>query len=50
VEDDARVFREKRHDLNAVPVQLVHDRWIGKYRACRAASLAHLKTELEEST
>jgi DNA-binding transcriptional ArsR family regulator len=44
-----RSGREKRHYLNAVPIQLVHDRWIGKYRARRASALADLKTTLEES-
>ena len=27
-----RVGREKLHYLNAVPIRMVHDRWIGKYQ------------------
>jgi uncharacterized protein YndB with AHSA1/START domain/DNA-binding transcriptional ArsR family regulator len=40
--------REKLHYLNAVPIRLIHDRWIGKYRKARAAALAELKLDLEE--
>ena len=40
--------REKLHYLNAVPIRLIHDRWIGKYRKTRAAALAELKLDLEE--
>ena len=43
-----RVGREKLHYLNAVPIRLIHDRWIGKYRRARAAALAELKLDLEE--
>jgi uncharacterized protein YndB with AHSA1/START domain/DNA-binding transcriptional ArsR family regulator len=43
-----RVGREKLHYLNAVPIRLVHDRWIGKYRKARAAALAELKLDMEE--
>ena len=43
-----RERREKLHDLNAVPIRLIHDRWIGKYRKTRAAVLAELKLDLEE--
>jgi len=39
--------REKLHYLNAVPIRLIHDRWIGKYRKARAAALAELKLDLE---
>jgi uncharacterized protein YndB with AHSA1/START domain len=39
--------REKLHYLNAVPVQLIHDRWVSKYTRPRAAALADLKSELE---
>lgn len=42
-----RVGREKRHFLNPVPVQLIHDRWVSKYTRPRAAALADLKDELE---
>lgn len=40
--------RLKLHYLNAVPIRLIHDRWIGKYRKTRAAALAELKLTLEE--
>lgn len=43
-----RSGREKRHFLNAVPIQLIHDRWIGKYRERQASALTALKLELEE--
>ena len=39
--------REKLHYLNAVPIRLLHDRWVSKYTAPWAAGLAGLKTELE---
>ena len=39
--------REKLHYLNAVPIRLLHDRWIDKYREARVSALADLKTELE---
>lgn len=41
--------REKLHYLNPVPIQQIHDRWIGKYtgRAEIAAGLIHLKHQLE---
>ena len=39
--------REKRHYLNAVPIRLIHDRWITKYTAGPAAVLAELKNRLE---
>jgi DNA-binding transcriptional ArsR family regulator len=43
-----RAGREKLHFLNPIPIRLLHDRWIGKYRERHASALAHLKTELEE--
>src|ERR1700730_10801494 len=43
-----RAGREKLHDLNAVPIRMVHDRWIGKYRKARAAALVDLKLDMEE--
>jgi uncharacterized protein YndB with AHSA1/START domain/DNA-binding transcriptional ArsR family regulator len=42
--------RQKLHYLNAVPIRLIHDRWIGKYRKARAAALAELKLDLEEES
>jgi DNA-binding transcriptional ArsR family regulator len=43
-----RQGREKLHYLNAVPIQLVHDRWVSKYTEPWAAGLAGLKRELED--
>ena len=40
--------REKLHFLNAVPIRLVHDRWVSKYAAPWAASLSELKQKLED--
>src|SRR3954453_7233958 len=42
--------REKLHFLNAVPIRLVHDRWVSKYAEPWAASLTGLKRQLEEKT
>ena len=42
--------REKLHFLNAVPIRLVHDRWVSKYAEPWAASLSALKTKIEEKT
>ena len=42
-----RSGREKLHHLNVVPIRLIHDRWIDKYRAGPATYLADLKRELE---
>src|SRR6266540_2955618 len=39
--------REKLHFLNAVPIRLVHDRWVSKYAAPWAAALSGLKRHLE---
>ena len=40
--------REKLHFLNPVPIRLIHDRWIDKYREHRVSALAELKHELEK--
>jgi DNA-binding transcriptional ArsR family regulator len=40
--------REKLHFLNAVPIRLIHDRWVSKYAEPWAATLSELKTTLEE--
>jgi DNA-binding transcriptional ArsR family regulator len=40
--------REKLHFLNAVPIRLIHDRWIDKYTERQVTALVHLKNELEE--
>jgi uncharacterized protein YndB with AHSA1/START domain len=42
-----RKGREKLHYLNPVPIQLVHDRWVSKYAAPWAETLAGLKHGLE---
>ena len=43
-----RQGREKLHYLNPVPIRLIHDRWIDKYRERRTSALTDLKRELEE--
>ena len=45
-----RQGREKLHFLNPVPIRLIHDRWIDKYRERRVSALADLKHELEEGS
>ncbi len=40
--------REKLHFLNAVPIRLIHDRWVSKYAEPWAAALSDLKHKLEE--
>ncbi|SEB00719.1 ArsR/SmtB family transcription factor [Paraburkholderia sartisoli] len=45
-----RQGREKRHFLNAVPIQLIYDRWVSKYAAPWAATLSGLKHQLEDRT
>ena len=42
-----RAGREKLHFLNAVPIRLIHDRWIDKYTAHQVSTLVDLKTSLE---
>jgi DNA-binding transcriptional ArsR family regulator len=44
-----RSGREKLHYLNPVPIRLIHDRWIDKYRERQVSALIDLKTRLEES-
>ena len=44
-----RSGREKLHFLNPVPIRLIHDRWIDKYRERQVSALVDLKTELEET-
>jgi uncharacterized protein YndB with AHSA1/START domain len=52
--EDARLVvtrrrgREKLHFLNAVPIRLIHDRWVSKYTEPWAAALSGLKNRLEE--
>jgi uncharacterized protein YndB with AHSA1/START domain len=42
--------REKLHFLNAVPIRLVHDRWVSKYAEPWAATLSELKNAIEEGS
>ena len=44
-----RSGREKLHFLNPVPIRLIHDRWIDKYRERQVSALADLKTEMERT-
>ncbi len=37
-----RSGREKLHFLNAVPIRLIHDRWIDKYTEHHASALTQL--------
>ena len=39
--------RQRLHHLNAVPIQEIADRWIGKFRAGPARALIDLKQSLE---
>lgn len=41
--------REKLHFLNAVPIRLIHDRWVSKYAEPLVATLTGLKKTLEEN-
>ena len=41
--------REKLHFLNAVPIRLVHDRWVSKFAEPWAATLSELKASIEEA-
>jgi uncharacterized protein YndB with AHSA1/START domain len=41
--------REKLHFLNAVPIRLIHDRWVSKYAEPWAATLTGLKKTIEET-
>ena len=43
-----RAGREKRHFLNPIPIRLIHDRWIDKYKQRHVSALVSLKASLEE--
>jgi DNA-binding transcriptional ArsR family regulator len=45
-----RSGREKRHFLNPVPIGLIYQRWIGKYRRRQTSVLTALKRDLEEES
>jgi DNA-binding transcriptional ArsR family regulator len=44
-----REGRQKLHYLNPVPIRLIHDRWIDKYRERQVSALAYLKSEMEDT-
>lgn len=39
--------RERWNHLNAMPIQDIHDRWIGPHAAAAAAQLARFKQAVE---
>ena len=39
--------RHKHHYLNAVPIRMIYERWIDKYRGRQAAALLDIKDQLE---
>ncbi len=41
--------REKLHHLNPVPIQEIHDRWIGKFEQARVEAITTLRAALEEA-
>lgn len=43
-----RTGRAKHHYLNAVPIQQIYDRWVGKYRSRVSAALTQLARDLEQ--
>ena len=45
-----KVGREKLHFLNAVPIRLIHNRWIDKFTERRVSALTDLKRQLEEDS
>ena len=45
-----RQGREKLHFLNAVPIRLIHDRWVNKFTLPWVAALSNLKHDLEDRT
>lgn len=45
-----KIGREKYHYLNPVPIQMVYDRWVGKYAQPWTQALTGLKSALENET
>ena len=43
-----RKGRERFNYLDAMPIQAIHERWIGPYAALAAGQLGRLKQELEK--
>lgn len=55
LEDAGLVYAEKRgrerwNHLDALPVQAIHERWIGPYAAYATSMLSRLKQSVEEPT
>ena len=44
-----RKGRERWNHLNAIPIQEIHERWIGPHAAAATQRLTRLKRELEKS-
>jgi len=44
-----REGREKLHFLNAMPIRLIHDRWIDKFKERELSALADLKATVEKT-
>src|SRR3977135_2554700 len=42
--------REKLHFLNAIPIRLMHDRWVSKYTEPWVSALTDIKYRLENKT
>jgi uncharacterized protein YndB with AHSA1/START domain/DNA-binding transcriptional ArsR family regulator len=42
--------REKLHFLNAIPIRLIHDRWVSKYTEPWVSKLTDIKYRLENTT
>lgn len=40
--------REKLHHLDPVPIQEIHDRWIGKFERDRVQAITSLRAALED--
>ncbi len=45
-----RKGRERFNYLDAMPIQAIHERWIGPYAALAAGQLSRLKGELEDQS
>ena len=45
-----RKGRERFNHLDAMPIEAIHQRWIGPHAAAAAAGLSRLKRELEAET
>jgi uncharacterized protein YndB with AHSA1/START domain len=44
-----REGREKKHYINRVPIQRIHERWVSRYTRPMVAALSRLKAALEDS-